>query len=53
MDAHIGKPYALFDMQGRMLRKGYVLSPDFAIPVDNPGSYLVRIGNQMRSVSVR
>lgn len=53
MDAHIGKPYALFDMQGRLLRSGYVFLSDFTIPVNRPGNYLVRIGNQLRAVSVR
>jgi hypothetical protein len=45
--------YALLDLQGRVLRSGLVRGASFAIPVDRAGTYLVRIGNGVRSVSVK
>lgn len=45
--------YALLDLQGRVLRSGLVHGLNFAIPVDRAGTYLVRVGNGVRSVSVK
>lgn len=45
--------YALLDMQGRVLRGGAVHGASFAIPVDRAGTFLVRIGNDVRFVSVK
>jgi hypothetical protein len=39
------RSYTVFDMQGRVLRKGAVYSSNFTIPVGNAGNYLVRIGS--------
>lgn len=52
-EAYVGRHYALFDMQGHLLRTGYVLTPNFTIPVNQSGSYLVRIGNWTKRVTVR
>lgn len=43
--APVGKPYALFDLQGKVLAKGRVESPEMTISVPRAGSYIVRIGN--------
>ena len=51
--ASAGYDYALLDMQGRVLRKGAVVGANFAIPVTRAGTYLVRIGDRVRRVSVR
>ena len=47
------RSYTVFDMQGHVLRKGAVYSSNFTIPVENAGNYLVRIGSQVRRVSVK
>ena len=51
--ARAGAEYALFDMQGHMLRSGSVNVANFSIPVSRAGSYLVRIGREIQRVSVR
>lgn len=51
--APIGKPYALFDMQGHILQKGRIESVNFNISVPWAGSYFIRIDNQIRKVNVR
>ena len=48
--APVGKPYALFDLQGKVLAKGRIESSEMTISVPRAGSYIVRIGN--RSVRV-
>ena len=53
VDAALGDTYALLDMQGRVLRSGPAFGANFAIPVDHAGTYLVRVGNGMRCVSVK
>ena len=52
-EASIGKIYVIFDMQGRVLRKGRVDSSDFNITMPIAGNYLVKIGYQLRRVNVR
>ena len=53
MEARVGSPYALFDLQGGLVRSGQVGSVDFTIPAPHSGSYLVRIGNRIKRVTVR
>ena len=53
MDARVGSPYALFDLQGGLVRSGQVGNVDFTIPAPHSGSYLVRIGNWTKRVTVR
>ena len=48
-----GAQYALLDMQGRVIRRGVLESANAAIPVSRGGNYLIRIGNQVRRVSVK
>ena len=52
-DSRAAGAYALFDMQGRVLRRGTVDGANFSIPVAHAGTYLVRIGASVRRVSVR
>ena len=49
----VGKPYAVFDMQGVVVRKGRVESASFEIPVSKSGVYMVRVGTLTQSVSIR
>lgn len=43
--APVGKPYALFDLQGKVLAKGRIESSEMTISAPRAGSYIVRIGN--------
>ena len=43
--APVGKFYALFDLQGGLLTKGRIESPEMTISAPRAGSYIVRIGN--------
>ena len=45
--------YAIFDMQGRVLKNGRVSAANFNIALPRAGSYLVKIGNQTRKVNIR
>ena len=51
--APIGKTFALFDMQGRVLQKGYIEVASFNVIVPRSGSYFIRIGNQIKKVGVK
>ncbi len=52
LDARVGSPFALIDMQGRVLSSGVVNSNNFAIPVGLGGQYMLKIGNQTQVVRV-
>ncbi|MBO7413134.1 MAG: CotH kinase family protein [Fibrobacter sp.] len=49
----VGKAYAVFDMQGVVVRKGRVESASFEIPVSKAGVYMVRVGSLSQRVTVR
>ena len=51
--ARVGSAYAVFDLQGRVLRTGTVDMVNFAVPMERSGRFLVRIGTQVRQVIVR
>ena len=51
--ARVGNAYAVFDMQGRVLKLGRVDAANFELPVNSMGTYLVRIGMQTRFVNVK
>ena len=42
--APVGKPYALFDLQGKVLAKGRIESSEMTILAPRAGSFVVRIG---------
>ena len=42
--APVGKPYALFDLQGKVLAKGRIESSEMTLSAPRAGSYIVRIG---------
>ncbi len=48
--APVGKSYALFDLQGKVLARGRVESSEMTLSAPRAGSYIVRVGN--RSVRV-
>ena len=49
----VGKPYAVFDMQGVVVRMGRVESASFEIPVSKSGVYMVRVGSQAQRVNIK
>ena len=51
--APVGKPYALFDLQGKVLAKGRVESPEMTLSAPRAGSYIVRIGNRSVRMNAR
>jgi hypothetical protein len=51
--ANIGEPYAIFDLQGRVLKKGRVESVNFNIPVALAGNYVVKIGHITQHVQIK
>ena len=48
-----GSTYAIFDMQGRVLKKGRVESADFNIPMNMAGNYLVRVDNRTQLITIK
>ena len=51
--APVGKSYALFDLQGKVLAKGRVESSEMTISAPRAGSYIVRIGNRSVRMNAR
>ena len=45
--------YAIFDIQGRELKKGRVESPNFNITMPQAGTYFVRIGSSIQRISIK
>lgn len=52
-EANVGDNCALFDMQGRLLYQGRVVASDFKIEIPVSGTYLMRIGNSIKKVTVK
>lgn len=48
-----GKPFAIFDMQGRILDQGFIRNNSFVKALPISGSYLIKIGQTNHSVVVR
>lgn len=51
--ARVGSAYAVFDMQGRVMKQGRVESSNFDMSFANAGTYLVRIAGQTRVVKLK
>ena len=51
--APLGSAYAIFDLQGRVLKKGRVESVNFNIPVTLAGNYVVKIGHITQHVQIK
>lgn len=48
-----GEGYALMDMQGRLLQRGYANGAVVALRVMQPGRYLIRVAGQTKTVTIR
>ncbi len=51
--APVGKSYALFDLQGKVLARGRIESSEMTISVPRAGSYIVRVGERSVRVNAR
>ena len=49
----VGNRFEVRDMQGKLVRFGFVSSANFDIPVPNAGVYMVRIGSTVQKVRVK
>ena len=51
--AAAGQPFAVLDMQGRVLRSGRVpAASNLSVYLDRPGVYLVKVGSTVRTVKI-
>ena len=48
-----GEAYALLDMQGRLLQRGYASSTSVSLNVVRSGRYLIRVAGQVKAVTIR
>ncbi len=51
--APVGKFYALFDLQGKVLAKGRIENSEMTLSAPRAGSYIVRIGNHSVRVNAK
>ena len=51
--APVGSGYAIFDMQGRVLKKGRVESPNFNIMMPRAGTYFVKVGSLVQRINIK
>lgn len=49
----VGNRFEVRDMQGKVVRSGFVSAANFEIPVANAGVYLVRVGSVVRKVRIK
>ena len=52
-NANIGTLCALFDLQGRLLKRFEIQNVDEVIQVDHSGAYLLKVGNETHKISVK
>lgn len=48
-----GEGYALLDMQGRLLQRGYASGSSVSLNVVRSGRYLIRVAGQVKAVTIR
>ena len=51
--APVGKAYALFDLQGKVLAKGRIENSEMALSAPRAGCYIVRVGNNSVRVNAK
>ena len=49
---HVGESFALMDMQGRLLQRGYANGATAMLRVAQPGRYVVQVSGQVQTVNV-
>jgi hypothetical protein len=48
-----GEAYALLDLQGRLLQRGYASGSNVSLNVVRSGRYLIRVAGQVKAVTIR
>ena len=52
-NAAIGSNFAVFSMQGKVIQTGMIKNGSQLVTVKNKGAYVIRVGNEVRSVIVK
>ncbi|MBO7413057.1 MAG: glycoside hydrolase [Fibrobacter sp.] len=52
-NAAVGSNYAVFSMQGKVIQTGMIKSSSELVSVKNKGAYVIRVGNEVRSIIVK
>ena len=53
MNARKGSVYAVFDMQGLVIKSGVVDDANFNMTMNRAGAYIVRVGSDVKQVNVK
>ena len=53
LSGSVGNSYSIMDIQGRVIKKGYVKSKMFVIKMPMTGDFIIRIGYQLRRIYIR
>ncbi len=51
--AHVGTPYAVFNLLGKSIARGRISNQNQKIPVASTGTYIVKVGKSSRSIVVK
>lgn len=52
-NAAVGSNFAVFSMQGKVIQTGMIKNGSQLVTVKNKGAYVIRVGNEVRSVIVK
>ncbi|MCF0216304.1 MAG: T9SS type A sorting domain-containing protein [Fibrobacteraceae bacterium] len=52
-NAKVGTTYAIFDMQGKVITVGQVLGATHSVTIPTKGMYMVRVGSEMKTFSIK
>jgi hypothetical protein len=53
LNAKLGANYAIMSVQGKVIASGKITSASHAVTLPNKGMYLVKVGSEIRPVSVK
>lgn len=52
-NATVGSNFAVFSMQGKVIQTGMIKGSSQLVTVQNKGAYVIRVGNEVRSIIVK
>jgi hypothetical protein len=52
-NASVGSNFAVFSMQGKVIKTGMIKGSSQLVTVENKGAYVIRVGNEVRSIIVK
>ena len=52
-NAAVGSNFAVFSMQGKVIKTGMIQGSSQLVTVQNKGAYVIRVGNEIRSIIVK